>query len=249
MGILSKIKESLKKRKEEKIARELADEEAKKEIENLAVDLNKEVLDIYSQINEVDAEKRAELAGRADTCIKRYLDKVYKVQAEIEIAKEVYESYKNDDHLVAHLSDQEMERELNYLMTEVNKKEIAARQLNASFKAAVSLKSVFEGEQNFVNDKDMQAVIDGKKSYDEIYSEARYQAENYHGAYFSKSEPIFSSEMLSFIGKVASAVTMAQGIAENNPAKTVAGAMLYRTNSKIDKNKENEQEAKQKGED
>lgn len=249
MGIFDKIKESLKKRKEEKLAQKMAEEEARKEIENFAVDLNKEVLEIYSQINEVDAGKRAELAGRADACIQRYLDKVYKVQAEIEIAKEVYESYKNDDHLVARLSDQEMERELNYLMTEVNKKEIAARQLNASFKAAVTLKSVFNGEQNFVNEKEMQAVINGKKSYDEIYSEARYQAENYHSAYFSKSEPIFSSEMLSFIGKVASAVTMAQGIAENNPAKTVAGAMLYRTNSKIDKNKENEQEAKQKGED
>lgn len=248
MGVFDKVKESLKKRKEAKIARKIAEEEAMREIENLAVELNKEVLDIYANINEVDAEKRKELANRASVCIDKYLGKIDKVKIEIEAAEEVYESYKNDDDLIAHLSDLEMERELCDLMTEIRKKEISARQLNAAFKAAVGLKAVLEGEQNFVNEKDMQAVMLGKKSYEEIVREARFQAEKYHDVYFNREDPVFNSDMLSFIGKVASAITMSQGIAERNAAKTVAGAALYRANSKINENKENEQQGSQRGE-
>ena len=248
MGIFDKFKESLKKRKEAKIARQIAEEEAMREIENFAVELNKEVLDIYANINEIDVEKRKELANRAGVCIDKYLKKIDRVRVEIKIAEEVYDSYKNDDDIIAHLSDYEMERELNDLMTEVQKKVISAKQLNAAFKAAVGIKAVLEGEQNFVSDNDIKAVMSGKKSYGEIVREARFQAEKYHDVYSNNEDPVFNSDMLSFIGKVASAITMSQGIAERNVAKTVAGAALYRANSKITENEENKQQGSQRGE-
>ena len=55
---------------------------------------------------------------------------------------------------------------------------------------------------------------------------------------------------MSFVGKVASAITIAQGAVEVNPAKAVAGASLYVANSKLQKKEKDASEhtANQKGE-
>lgn len=245
MGIFDKIKNAFKKSKQEKTAESKAYSES---TEEFAVEMNRETLEIYAAINEVDAEKRAEFAERAKACIEKYLDRVDDIQKEIDKAQAAYESYRDDDEIIAHLSDAEFENELNAFMTDVLKKEISAKESKASFEALVMLKDVLEGEQNFVNDKQIEPVLNGNKSVSQIEATASVEAKKKHAKYFEKDGSIFSPEFLSFVGKVASAITIAQGAAEVNPAKAVAGAALYTANSNLQKKKSPEQTASQKGE-
>ncbi|MBE5756133.1 MAG: hypothetical protein E7341_05635 [Clostridiales bacterium] len=235
MGIIQSIKNKLGGKSKKKVY-------TAEEISKLCIGYADEVKLLSHAVDVSKPEDKAYFASRTT----RFIDNYAELKKEIAISKEIAEKevedfVENGDDILAHHSQEYYDDVYADWKSAPILIQIAETRLDASYTALCNLKEYFEGKSQTYETTLVENIAKDNSTPESLQREAKTIAADEVAAMEAYNPFQLSSGLLSAIGKAASIVTMGMGIAENNAAKTVAGAALYHLNDQVGKEEDQQQ--------